>query len=202
MGGGDGTVQWVLSDIDSLVAEGVLTTRPGGAILPLGTGNDLSRQFGWGHGYNARLLRDLRMDVEAATSTTLDRWNIEIHSKKHITGVVHDVMTPDDVEDIEMELYKCCMSNYFGIGLDAKVVHNFEGCRQDYPGLFCCRCSNNFIYGWFGITNCFRNAMRIKKFLKVTADGTDITENLKESCQGISIINLRYFGAGIDMWRK
>ena len=23
----------------------------------------------------------------------------------------------DDVEDIEMELYKCCMSNYFGIGL-------------------------------------------------------------------------------------
>ena len=44
--------------------------------------------------------------------------------------------------------------------------------------------------------------MRIKKFLKVTADGTDITENLKESCQGISIINLRYFGAGIDMWRN
>ena len=81
--GGDGTVQWVLSDIDSLVAEGVLTTRPGVAILPLGTGNDLSRQFGWGHGYNARLLRDLRMDVEAATSTTLDRWNIEIHRYIH-----------------------------------------------------------------------------------------------------------------------
>ena len=69
--GGDGTVQWVLSDIDSLVAEGVLTTRPGVAILPLGTGNDLSRQYGWGHGYNTRLLKDLRMDVEAPNPTSL-----------------------------------------------------------------------------------------------------------------------------------
>ena len=48
--GGDGTVQWVFSDIDQLIEEGVLSTRPGVAILPLGTGNDLSRQFGWGHG--------------------------------------------------------------------------------------------------------------------------------------------------------
>lgn len=70
--GGDGTVQWVLSDIDSLVAEGVLSTRPGVAILPLGTGNDLSRQYGWGHGYSTRLLKDLRMDVDAAAPVALD----------------------------------------------------------------------------------------------------------------------------------
>ena len=79
MCGGDGTVQWVLSDIDTLVQEAVLPCRPGVAILPLGTGNDLSRQYGRGHGYSSRLLKDLRMDVNAATATTLDRWNIEIH---------------------------------------------------------------------------------------------------------------------------
>ncbi len=36
----------------------------------------------------------------------------------------------------------------------------------------------------------------------MTADGNDITDSLHDSCQGISIINLRYFGAGIDMWRS
>ena len=90
----------------------------------------------------------------------------------------------------------------FIILIDAKVVHNFEGCRKDYSSLFCCRCVNNFIYGWFGVTNCVRNALRIKQFLTVTADGEEVTDALPESCQGISIINLRYFGAGIDMWKN
>ena len=53
-----------------------------------------------------------------------------LFSKKHITGVVHDVMTPDDVEDIEMELYKCFMSNYFGIGLGELFLFFFDSSIQ------------------------------------------------------------------------
>ena len=49
-------------------------------------------------------------------------YNLGWFSKKQITGVVHDVMTTDDVQDIEMEVYKCCMSNYFGIGLGKKII--------------------------------------------------------------------------------
>ena len=44
--GGDGTVQSVLNEIDHLVRESTMRYRPGVAILPLGTGNDLSRHFG------------------------------------------------------------------------------------------------------------------------------------------------------------
>ncbi|CAJ0584403.1 unnamed protein product, partial [Mesorhabditis spiculigera] len=40
--GGDGTISFVLNDIDEL------ENRPPVAVLPLGTGNDLSRVLGWG----------------------------------------------------------------------------------------------------------------------------------------------------------
>lgn len=44
--GGDGTVGWVLGCLGELNRQGRLPIPPTG-IIPLGTGNDLSRSFGW-----------------------------------------------------------------------------------------------------------------------------------------------------------
>lgn len=44
--GGDGTVGWVLGSMTELHVEGRTPIPPVG-IIPLGTGNDLSRSFGW-----------------------------------------------------------------------------------------------------------------------------------------------------------
>jgi diacylglycerol kinase (ATP) len=44
--GGDGTVGWVLGSLGELKKQGREPFPPVG-IIPLGTGNDLSRSFGW-----------------------------------------------------------------------------------------------------------------------------------------------------------
>lgn len=44
--GGDGSVGWVLGCLGSLHKQGREPVPPVG-IIPLGTGNDLSRSFGW-----------------------------------------------------------------------------------------------------------------------------------------------------------
>ena len=43
--GGDGTVAWILKTIRELA----LDPEPHVAVMPLGTGNDLSLSFGWGN---------------------------------------------------------------------------------------------------------------------------------------------------------
>ena len=45
--GGDGTVAWLLKTIGDLGLE----PQPAVAVLPLGTGNDLSLSFGWGNAF-------------------------------------------------------------------------------------------------------------------------------------------------------
>ncbi|CAJ0937260.1 unnamed protein product [Ranitomeya imitator] len=79
--GGDGSVGWVLSEIDKLG----LHKQCQLGVLPLGTGNDLARVLGWGSlcDDDAQLLQILEK-LERATTKMLDRWSILTYeSPKH-----------------------------------------------------------------------------------------------------------------------
>uniref|UniRef100_A0A8C8U7X5 Diacylglycerol kinase n=2 Tax=Peromyscus maniculatus bairdii TaxID=230844 RepID=A0A8C8U7X5_PERMB len=73
--GGDGSVSWVLSTIDAFG----LHDRCQLAIIPLGTGNDLSRVLGWGAFWNkSDSPLDIFSRVEQAHVRVLDRWSVMV----------------------------------------------------------------------------------------------------------------------------
>uniref|UniRef100_UPI00358F5A21 diacylglycerol kinase delta isoform X2 n=3 Tax=Myxine glutinosa TaxID=7769 RepID=UPI00358F5A21 len=71
--GGDGSVGWVLSEIDQLS----LHKQCQMGVLPLGTGNDLARVLGWGSACDDDTqLPQILEKLERASTKMLDRWSI------------------------------------------------------------------------------------------------------------------------------
>ncbi|MEW5309996.1 MAG: hypothetical protein WDW38_001832 [Sanguina aurantia] len=78
--GGDGTIAWVLKTIKDLD----LKPAPPVAIMPLGTGNDLSRSFGWGGAFDHNWISNFNSlfytlkRVNAAAVADLDCWRVTV----------------------------------------------------------------------------------------------------------------------------
>uniref|UniRef100_A0AAR2KU97 Diacylglycerol kinase n=1 Tax=Pygocentrus nattereri TaxID=42514 RepID=A0AAR2KU97_PYGNA len=77
--GGDGSVGWVLSEIDKLN----LHKQCQLGVLPLGTGNDLARVLGWGPSCDDDTqLPQILAKLERASTKMLDRWSIMTYEIK------------------------------------------------------------------------------------------------------------------------
>jgi len=104
--GGDGTVGWVLSVAEKLCGSDV---APVVGVVPLGTGNDLARVFGWGGGYGGEDLHNLLNTFAQAKEMLLDRWQVEVtplhclDSEAQEEVVKASPSEPDDSEEEEEE---------------------------------------------------------------------------------------------------
>jgi hypothetical protein len=81
--GGDGTINWVLSIIDSMN----IVPRPAIGLIPLGTGNDAARAFGWGHKFVSvkGIMRSLAyMQRPQCDIVNWDRWHIAMQQSDHV----------------------------------------------------------------------------------------------------------------------
>ncbi|XP_012523249.1 diacylglycerol kinase eta isoform X3 [Monomorium pharaonis] len=89
---GDGSVGWVLSEIDRL---GMHAKQCQIGVLPLGTGNDLARVLGWGSSCDDDThLPQLLEKYEKASTKMLDRWSI-MTFERSISLPCHKVTQPD-----------------------------------------------------------------------------------------------------------
>uniref|UniRef100_A0A146MDL5 Diacylglycerol kinase n=2 Tax=Lygus hesperus TaxID=30085 RepID=A0A146MDL5_LYGHE len=80
---GDGSVGWVLSEIDKLN----ITKQCQVGVLPLGTGNDLARVLGWGASCDDDAnLSHILDKYEKATTKILDRWSIMTFERPPTAG--------------------------------------------------------------------------------------------------------------------
>lgn len=126
--GGDGTVGWVLSTLDQLN----WVAYPPMALMPLGTGNDLSRCMGWGGMFSDEPLAELLNAVVHETSITyLDRWKLDVQPNNRVTlsdNGSHDDPSLNDAMQATLPL--TVMNNYFSIGADAHVALQFHHSRS------------------------------------------------------------------------
>ena len=98
-------------------------------ILPLGTGNDLSRVLGWGEGYTGDVdISQILHELSLARSVKLDRWKVEVVPNKRF--------------GVRLPRKKFVMNNYASIGVDALVTLNFHRHRESRPSLFGSRIIN------------------------------------------------------------
>ncbi|XP_028101578.1 diacylglycerol kinase 7-like isoform X2 [Camellia sinensis] len=168
--GGDGTVGWVLGSLGELYAQGREPVPPT-AIIPLGTGNDLSRSFSWGGSFPFNWKSAIKRTLDKArTGPTcrLDSWNASIlMPTEELVNPPYSLKSVEECSldqglEIEGELpekmscYEGVFYNYFSIGMDAQVAYGFHHLRNEKPYLAQGPISNKLIYsgysckqGWF-----------------------------------------------------
>nr|XP_042701242.1 diacylglycerol kinase eta [Chrysemys picta bellii] len=112
--GGDGSVGWVLSEIDKLS----LHKQCQLGVLPLGTGNDLARVLGWGGSCDDDTqLPQILEKLERASTKMLDRWSIMSYELKLPSNIIY--MYPL----LKVTKYLSCFS-YFCRICEAAKIHS------------------------------------------------------------------------------
>ncbi|CAD5215101.1 unnamed protein product [Bursaphelenchus xylophilus] len=197
--GGDGTVGWVLSTLDQLN----WAAYPPMALMPLGTGNDLSRCMGWGGMFSDEPLAELLNAVMHETSVTyLDRWKLDVtpNNNQYVTDNSHD--DPQLNDALQSALPLTVMNNYFSIGADAHVALQFHHSRSANPQMLNSRFKNRIAYGGLGTIDLFKRTWKdLSEFITIECDGVDITHKIREfKFHCVLFHNISYYAGGTIPW--
>ncbi|XP_041021570.1 diacylglycerol kinase 7-like [Juglans microcarpa x Juglans regia] len=224
--GGDGTVGWVLGSLGELKKQGREPFPPVG-IIPLGTGNDLSRSFGWGGSFPFAWKSAVKRSLHKAITgpiCRLDSWHIllsmpvgEVADPPYSLKLTEECALDEGLE-VEGELpdkvtcYEGVFYNYFSIGMDAQVAYGFHHLRNEKPYLAQGPITNKLIYsgysctqGWF-FTPCasspslrgLRNILRIHVKKVNCSEWEEIP--VPSSVRAIVTLNLHNYGSGTNPW--
>lgn len=182
--GGDGTVGWILNTIFDMQIEPI----PEVCILPIGTGNDLSRVLNWGSEPPGSLNPiEFLYKIETATPIKLDRWLIEFANRTTSRNPLK--WSP------HRSLF---MYNYFSVGVDAQVALNFHKARESSLYMFSSRIINKALYLCFGTQQMVQpDCVGLEKQIELYLDGTKI--DLPE-LQSVVCLNIDSWGAGVRLW--
>ncbi|XP_063756808.1 diacylglycerol kinase eta isoform X1 [Eleginops maclovinus] len=138
--GGDGSVGWVLSELDKLN----LHKQCQLGVLPLGTGNDLARVLGWGGlcDDDAQLLQILEK-LERATTKMLDRWSVmtyEVPTSTKRTPTVKEDDSLDSPLQVHITQYADSVASHL-----AKILDSDKHSDVISSAKFLCGTVNDFV---------------------------------------------------------
>lgn len=184
--GGDGTVAWVLDAIEKHNFE----SPPPVAVLPLGTGNDLSRVLQWGGGFSSNEeqgLRTIITDLNNAAVTMLDRWKVTIKENPEQQGT--------------NKTQSKFMMNYLGIGCDAKVAYKFHTTREERPEKFSSQFVNKLRYAKEGAKDMMDRTCAVLPWqVRLEVDGKYI--DIPKESEGVIVLNIGSYMGGVDLWQN
>jgi len=192
--GGDGTIRWV---IQGLINLGFDPLPPLG-VIPIGTGNDLSRMFGWGSTYPPKdkpsstdpyndLVTFIK-NIDRADYKPMDIWTCTLTPLNPQTG---ELRTQDAVPHV--------MFNYFNIGFDAQVALGFHSLRTTKPHLFTSPFVNKCWYFLYAVQNVvWKGSPFLNSLLDVKVDDKPI--EIPDSVKTLVVLNFVCYQAGTDIW--
>lgn len=224
--GGDGTVGWVLGSLGELKKQGREPFPPVG-VIPLGTGNDLSRSFGWGGSFPFAWKSAVKRSLQKAITgriCRLDSWHIVLSMPGGEVVDPPPSLKPteecalDEGLEVEGELpekvtcYEGVFYNYFSIGMDAQIAYGFHHLRNEKPYLAQGPIANKVIYsgygctqGWF-FTPCLSNPnlRGLRNILRLHVKKVNCSEweqiPVPSSVRAIVALNLHNYGSGRNPW--
>ncbi|XP_050422906.1 diacylglycerol kinase epsilon-like [Adelges cooleyi] len=178
--GGDGTVAGVLNSVHKLL----LKNDPAVGIIPLGTGNDLSRVLGWGTTYSYDDFSSVLDSLENVSVIEFDRWEISV-----LSNVLKKIKVVNTTS----------MYNYFGIGLDAQITLNFHRTRKSPFYLFNSTLFNKMIYLGCGTQQFLEQQCKgLSEKIELYIDDRKVT---LPDIESIVIVNIESWGAGVNLWQ-
>ncbi|XP_061644086.1 diacylglycerol kinase theta-like isoform X2 [Phyllopteryx taeniolatus] len=184
--GGDGTVGWVLGELEALRHQLACREPPVG-IVPLGTGNDLSRVLRWGAGYSGEDPAHILACADEADEVPMDRWTVLLDARD---------LGENGVETFPEAPKIVHMSNYLGVGIDAELSLDFHQARQDDPDKFTSRFHNKGVYVKAGLQK-ISATRSLHRELQLHVDGRDVP---LPNIQGLIFLNIPSWGSGADLW--
>lgn len=139
--GGDGSVLWVVQE---LIDKGVDLDQIIFGIIPIGTGNDFSRTIGWTvttsfSDTNLGGLKGIIKEWLNASIRKYDIWDLELDL--HEGGNIRRIKNRREVV-MEDQHIKRSFSNYFSLGIDARIGYSFDKRRTKnaFVNLVCYGC--------------------------------------------------------------
>ncbi|CAF4679557.1 unnamed protein product [Rotaria sp. Silwood1] len=187
--GGDGTVGWVLSALDTSQMQYMDFVSVG--VIPLGTGNDMARFLGWGVGYRGEALGPAIQSLARSETCLLDRWKIDVQATVN-TGVAR------------IEVAQPVFNNYLSFGADAQIALDFHLKRNANPGRYANRIFNKLAYGCISCNtfcDCQYLCGNIANFFELQVDGRSMNEDLlRMRPDAVLILNIASYAAGTNPW--